>query len=184
MTLLIHWKKVVAFITLTLLSLIGVKTTLATTTTPEATQPEALSATFNPNETLLGQSCPYGDSRSPYARVTTRQRDPLNIRSTPNGRVIGSVPSGWAVVVGRKDQTGRWTYLDYGTYYRYPSYVSAPTLRSGWVSTAFLKPLGQLCEKPGREVSMNLSALLGNETLVHEDSLQIGDRISRALPQQ
>lgn len=175
-----NWKNAIAFITLTFLSLIGVKATSATTVTAQATQPDVLSTINTSDQTILAQSCPYGGTKSPYARVTTRQGSSVNIRSSPNGRIIGAVPSGWAVVTGRKDQTGRWTYIDYGTYYRYPSYLSAPTLRSGWVSTAFLRQLGEFCEKPVAMMRSNLKALSGKQVLVQEDWVQLGDRIASA----
>ena len=182
-----NWKSAIAFITLTFLSLLGVKTASATIVTADTTQPETQSSTpfLNSGETLLAQTCPYGGRKSPYARVTTQQGASLNIRSSPNGRIIGAVPNGWAVVPGRKDQTGRWTYLDYGTYYRYPSFISAPTLRSGWVSTAFLRQLGSFCEKPVSMMRSNLKALSGTkQVLVHEDWVQMGDRIASRIPKK
>ncbi len=176
-----NWKSAIAFITLTFLSLIGVKTASATTVTADTTQPETQSSTpfLNPGETLLAQSCPRGATKSPYARVTTQQGASLNIRSSPNGRIIGAVPNGWAVVPGRKDPTGRWTYLNYGTNDRYNS---APRLRSGWVSTAFLRQLGSFCEKPVSMMRSNLKALSGTkQVLVHEDWVQMGDRIASGI---
>ena len=182
-----NWKSAIAFITLTFLSLLGVKTASATIVTADTTQPETQSSTpfLNSGETLLAQTCPYGGRKSPYARVTTQQGASLNIRSSPNGRIIGAVPNGWAVVPGRKDPTGRWTYLDYGTYYRYPSFISAPTLRSGWVSTAFLRQLGSFCEKPVSMMRSNLKALSGTkQVLVNEDLVQMGDRIASRIPEK
>ncbi len=186
-----NWKRALTSITLTLLSLIGVKTVSATTTTPKATQPEELGITssFNNSETLLAQTCSNQTrhkSPRPYSRVTT-QGGTVNVRSGPNGRVIGSIPNGWQVITVRKDATGRWTNIishfidDVGPV----GFANAPRFRNGWVSTSFLRALGRFCDKPMELMRSDLNTLSGTKKiLVNEDWMQMGDRISRAIPKQ
>ena len=79
------WRSVLSFITLIVLSVLGIKTEVATATNKIEQQ------TVN-KETILGQSCPYGGNRLRYGRVATQDGDDLYIRSRPNGKVIGAVP--------------------------------------------------------------------------------------------
>lgn len=166
-----NWKKALALLTVSILSVMGVKSTSATTATPET----QLAQSCSPN---LRHSTP-----ASYARVTL-QRGTLNIRSSPNGRVIGSVPNGWQVLTLRKDTTGRWTRItshlgDVGP----NGFVSAPNFREGWVSTSLLRNLGRFCGKPLELQRSALSALSGNKKiLVNEDWVQRGDRIASAIP--
>lgn len=170
-----QWQKAIAFITLLFLSVFGIKPA-ATTATP--TQLENSPA-------LLAQSCPYGDKKLSYTRVTTRDGDDLLVRSSPNGRIVGAIPSGWAVVPVKKDTTGRWVRItsQYGDINADPGFASAPYFRTGWVAAAYLKPIGQLCEKPVSFMRTQMQGLFGSKkVLVNEDWVQIGDRISRSLP--
>lgn len=91
-------RSILSFITLIVLSVLGIKTEIATATS----QIEQQTVT---NETIIGQSCPYGGNRLRYGRVATQDGDDLYIRSRPNGKVIGAVPFGWAVVTVKRDST-------------------------------------------------------------------------------
>lgn len=183
-----YWKKAFTLITAMFLSVIGVKTAFATTKISKATQVEKPSLTppLSNGEMELAQACPnesQHESPRPYARVTT-QRDPLNIRSSPNGRIIGSVPNRWDVVTLNRDATGKWTRItshfgDVGPI----GFASAPRFREGWVSTANLKDLGRFCDKPSSLMRGELKTLSETKKiLIHEDWVQMGDRISRSVP--
>jgi len=168
------WKQIVLFVSLTLLSLLGVKTTSAT---PSQT-------------TLQAQNCPYGGQPRPFAQVVT-ETDPLTIRSSPNGPVIGLVPKGWQVVTGDRDATGQWVKIG-SEYSSSPqnldgggsrrggmAFASAPDFRVGWVNRVYLKPLGNFCEKPLKIQRGELKGLSQErQVLIHEDWLQIADRIA------
>lgn len=167
------WKKAVTFITL-MLSLCGFKSTFATAATSEE------------SNRILAQSYPYGDKRLPYAKVRTKQGDPLNVRSRPNGRIIGKIPDGWAVVTVRKDSTGKWVRITthYGDVSEFEdiNYASAPSFRTGWVSADYLKQLGRFCEKPVSFMRSNMNGLFANkQVMINEDWLEIGDRISKSI---
>ncbi|MDF0556561.1 hypothetical protein [Kamptonema sp. UHCC 0994] len=167
------WKQIVLFVSLTLLFLLGVKTTTAA---PSQT-------------TLQAQNCSYGNKPRPFAQVVT-ETDPLTIRSSPDGPVIGLVPKGWQVVTGDRDATGQWVKiggeyspspqnLDAGSRRRGWGFVSAPDFRVGWVNRAYLKPLGNFCEKPLKIQRRELQGLSQErQVLIHEDWLQIADRIA------
>lgn len=173
MNLLKNWQKIALFVSLTLLSLLGIKTASAT---PSQT-------------TLKAQTCRYGKPR-PFAQVVT-ERDPLTIRSSPNGPVIGLVPRGWQVVTGDRDATGKWVKigseysdssqnLDGGSSRRGRAFASAPEFRVGWVNRDYLKPLGNACEKPLKIQRNNLRGLSGDrQVVIHEDWLQIAERIAK-----
>ncbi|KJH73373.1 SH3 domain-containing protein [Aliterella atlantica] len=159
-------RSILSFITLIVLSVLGIKTEIATATSQIERQ------TVN-NETVIGQACPYGGNRLRYGRVATLDGDDLYIRSRPNGKVIGAVPFGWAVVTVKRDSTQKWVYID-----EYPA-VSAPALRSGWVAAKYIKPLGRFCEKPMSLIRTNMNGLFANKKIVvNENWVQIGDRIS------
>ena len=173
MNLLKVWKKIALLVSLTLLSLLGVKTASAT---PSQT-------------TLQAQNCPYGGKPRPFAQVVT-EKDPLTIRSAPNGPVIGLVPKGWQVVMGDRDATGEWVKigseyssstqnLDGGNRRGGMAFANAPDFTVGWVNKDYLKPLGNACEKPLKIQRNNLRGLSGDKQIViHEDWLQIADRIA------
>lgn len=161
------WKQIVLFVSLTLLSLLGVKTTTAA---PSQT-------------TLQAQNCSYGKKPRPFAQVVT-ETDPLTIRSSPDGPVIGLVPKGWQVVTGDRDATGQWVKIG-GEYSPSPQnlsggqFVNAPDFRVGWVNRAYLKPLGNFCEKPLKIQRGELKGLSEErQVLIHEDWLQIADRVA------
>lgn len=183
-----NWKKALAFITLILLSVMGVKTTSAYTKTATATQEEEISPpTSRKNgETLLSQRCPESYQRfKTYGRVITRAGNTLNIRSKPNGKIIGEVPSGWTVVLGGMDATRRWVRITSHQGERGElSYASAPKFRrGGWVAREFMRPLGRFCQKPIAMMRLDMNALSGEKKiLVNEDWTQLGDRISKAIP--
>lgn len=125
------------------------------------------------------QSLAQANCSETYARVIT-ERDPLRIRATPNGRVIGAVPSGWAVVVLERDPSGQWTRITshFGEYTDDVLMISAPDFRNGWVSTRFLRNLGDFCGKP---MSMDLlSPLVSAATGSHQaDWLALGDELAQ-----
>ncbi|MEG3973483.1 hypothetical protein QT970_02540 [Microcoleus sp. herbarium8] len=162
------WKKIALFVSLMLLSLSGVKT--------------AASAS-SPATTLQAQNCPYGGKPRPFAQVVT-DKDPLTIRSSPNGPVIGLVPKGWQVVMGDRDATGKWVKI--GSYFNSNTenfgegrFMSAPDFRVGWVYKIYLKPLGDHCEKPLNAQRGTLPKVSGEQqALIHQDWLQIGDQIA------
>ncbi|MEG3841497.1 hypothetical protein [Microcoleus sp. herbarium14] len=176
MNILKSWKQITLFVTLTLLSLLGIKTA---------------SATPSETTTLQAQTCPYGGKPRPFAQVVT-EKDPLTIRSSPNGRVIGLVPRGWQVVTGDRDATGKWVKI--GSEYSYSSqnlniasssrggdgFANAPEFRVGWVNRDYLKPLGNFCEKPLKIQRNNLRGLSEDrQVVIHEDWLQIAERIAQ-----
>ena len=167
------WRQIALFVSLTLLSLLGIKTASAT---PSKT-------------TLKAQTCSYGKPR-PFAQVVT-EKDPLTIRSSPNGPVIGLVPKGWQVVTGDRDATGKWVKI--GSEYSSSQdlsiasssrggngFANAPEFRVGWVNRNYLKPLGNACEKPLKIQRNNLRGLSGDrQVVIHEDWLQIAERIAQ-----
>lgn len=178
-----NFKKILTFITWVCLALLGIKPAIATTTTPKTSQAEELNQTSslnNNNQTLLAQRC---TNPKPYAKVITKSGS-LNVRSAPNGKIIGSIPRGWAVVVGNKDLTGKWMRVtshlgdpDYSS--NRLLFASAESFRGGWVAVEFLKPLGKFCEKPISLLQIEKKALLEEkEILVNEDWVAIGDRIA------
>ncbi|MEB3225268.1 MAG: SH3 domain-containing protein [Synechococcus sp.] len=144
---------------------------------PEA--PEAIQASDAP-PALVAQTCPYSWQPQPqrYAKVITQSTN-LRIRSTPGGRVIGSIPKGWNVVVLGKSANGAWTRIT--SHFGAPSYYtfySAPDFREGWVSSQYLQDLGSFCDKPMAAITTSLSAAAhGSEYAVQEDWLAIADRI-------
>jgi len=129
---------------------------------------------------LAQAACPNEwQTRQTYARVIT-ERDPLRIRATPNGRVIGSVPKGWAVVVLERDASGQWTRITshFGQYTTDPEFASAPYFQDGWVSSQFLRTLGDFCEKP---MAMGVAPLFSSMTITpNADWLALGDDIALA----
>lgn len=104
-----------------------------------------------------------------FAEIRTKS-DSLALRDTPNGRLIGTIPNEWQVVVKKYDETGKWAYVQdvrspYSPEQIPPElqnyafhdwtwnidniYGSAPNFNSdGWVSVDYLVPLGEYCTKP------------------------------------
>jgi hypothetical protein len=134
------------------------------------------------------QVCPNEwEDLQPYARVITR-RDDLLVRATPAGRVIGSIPKGWAVVVVDTDETGEWTQVTshFGdvTSEDMGLFGSAPNFRSGWVATRYLEELGEFCNKPMAMMGVQILATAdAQDYLVNEDWLQMADRLTQSTPQ-
>jgi hypothetical protein len=115
----------------------------------------------------LAQACPYSDQvLQPYAEVTTVDGDALNIRSSPNGRVIGAVPDGWEVVTLGQDASGNWVRITshFGETEEI-GFISAPYFRDGWVSAAFLRNLGRFCDKPYNLRMYDQAAIFGDRTV-------------------
>lgn len=151
-----------------LLSVLGLKPA-PTVALPDVDAPQPLAQAACPDE---------WQTRQPYARVIT-ERDPLRIRATPNGQVIGSVPKGWAVVVLERDASGQWTRITshFGQYTNDAEFASAPYFRDGWVSSQFLRPLGDFCEKP---MAMGVAPLVSQMTSTPQaDWLALGDEIAQ-----
>lgn len=175
-----NWKAGVAFVISVVMSALGIKPAFAIAAVP--LEP-ATSDSPGLSETQIAQTCEFGDKPKPFARVVT-QRDPLRVRSSPNGRIIGSIPKGWAVVVVRKDLTGRWVRVasHFGEV-NAPIFGSAPNFRSGWVAANFLQDIGTHCEKPMATSSLIQADLLGDrEAVIQEDWIELGD--SFAVPQR
>ncbi|NEO28369.1 MAG: hypothetical protein F6K03_16185 [Kamptonema sp. SIO4C4] len=111
-----------------------------------------------------------------YARVITDE-DPLNVRRSPDGDIIGSIPKGWAVVVQGKDATGEWTRVTshFGEIGNF-GFASAENFRSGWVATRFLRPMGRYCMKPAALLRVTSELFARRPVVVNEDWTQRGDR--------
>lgn len=180
MTLFNRFKGVALVLLGFCLSLIGVRAAEATTRLLEV---EAIAA----DQPMIAQSgpvCTYEWQEVQfYARIATEE-DPLRVRSTPGGQVIGAIPKGWAVVVVDLDETGDWTKVTshfgdvFGDVYS-GGFATAPDFRTGWVATRYLENLGEFCEKP-----MNLTLQPLSHTAIaaapsQEDWLELGDRIAR-----
>lgn len=165
------WKSVLSFIVLVILSVVSNKPSSATAKTLEV-PPTNIS-----NNEILAQACPYNNPRLRYGRVATQDGDDLYIRSRPNGKVIGAVPFGWAVVTVKRDATNKWIYIDEP----YPS-GSAPALTRGWVAAKFIKPLGRFCEKPRAFIRTNMNGLFASsQVLVNENWIRMSDRLASSL---
>lgn len=141
--------------------------------------PAVALADIDAPQPLAQAACPnQWQTRQTYARVVT-ERDPLRIRATPNGQVIGSVPKGWAVVVLERDASGQWTRITshFGEYTDEANIGSAPYFRNGWVATQFLRNLGDFCEKPmASGLTPLVSSTMSNP---NTDWLALGDEIAQ-----
>lgn len=131
------------------------------------------------------RSCPEFSRPGNFAQIRTRDGDPLRVRSSPNGRVIGAIPSGWQVIVYATDATGNWTRIGshFGPEFDRSSpnfgFGSAPFFRAGWVSTPFLVNLGFSCDKPANLQGLVQPDLWGpREVTVNEDWVARGDRLA------
>ena len=128
-------------------------------------------------------ACPESwQKRQTYARVVT-QSTPLQVRATPGGQVVGSIPKGWLVVVEETNSTGEWTKITshFGNVDGY-GYGSAPDFHDGWVASRFLSIVGDFCEKPFALAGTLLIAAAPADNL-QLDWLQMGDRIAQARRQ-
>ncbi|MFK8186082.1 MAG: SH3 domain-containing protein [Phormidesmis sp.] len=110
----------------------------------------ALSATHAHAEERHAQvvsPCPFG-SRYPdyYVRITTNDGDPLRVRSSPNGTVIGAAENGWNVRLLEWSRDGAWVRIL--SPWDSPNLSATPYGREGWVSAAYVKEVGRFCEKP------------------------------------
>ncbi|MEO0491132.1 MAG: SH3 domain-containing protein [Cyanobacteria bacterium J06659_2] len=165
-------------------SLVGIKSAAAT----ESFHPTPLSSDAQFNASLIAQEACLREyqERQPYARVITED-DPLLVRATPNGRVIGAIPKGWAVVTLELNSNGQWTRITshWGEVTESDGtlFGSAPDFRSGWVATRYLEDLGEFCEKPMAMLESSLAASAqAQQYIANEDWLQLGDRIALVQP--
>ncbi|MBD1909054.1 MULTISPECIES: pre-peptidase C-terminal domain-containing protein [unclassified Leptolyngbya] len=144
---------------------------------------DRVATTPRPDPSSPPSDCPEYSYEGFYARVTTRDGDNVRVRATPNGRVIGSIPSGWEVIVQERDSTGNWTRVT--SHYGEGDinvFVSAPNFENGWVSTAFLTDLGYSCDKPSAPWSLLQPQLFGQrDAVVGEDWIARGDRIAQVV---
>ncbi len=138
--------------------------------------PRAQSAPLVEASPRVAQSCPDGLKRRPFARVVT-QADPLSIRSQPNGRVIGTVPKGWAVVPVQTDASKQWVKIN-SHFDRYDGgFASAPNFRIGWVAARYLKRLGNFCDKPENPMGLlHWHRFSQYSASLQANWLQMGDR--------
>ena len=129
------------------------------------------------------QRCEYGGFPDYYSRITTNDGDPLNVRATPDGRVIGSIPDDWAVVVLEWTRNGAWARVTshFGNIGRI-GFASAPRFREGWVSAAYLKDLGRFCDKPASVGQLLQPQIFGEQPVeVQGDWLAAGDLLADAI---
>jgi Bacterial SH3 domain len=126
------------------------------------------------------RGCEYGDFPKYYSRIRTNNSDPLRVRAAANGKVIGAIPQGWAVVVLEWSRNGVWAKVtshhgDPGEY----GFANAPDFREGWVAAAYLEDLGRFCEKPERVAQLVQPQLFGALPVeVHSDWLAMGDALA------
>lgn len=126
------------------------------------------------------RGCEYGDFPQYYSRIQTNQGDPLRVRATPAGRVIGSIPDGWAVVVLEWTRNGVWARVTshFGNVGPY-GFASAEYFREGWVSAAYLKDLGRFCDKPAAVAQLVQPEVFGAQPVeVQGDWLALGDALA------
>lgn len=190
MKMLHVWKTTLFFLTSMVLSLVGMtggnagaSTSSAVSATKMSQQTETASVLPDQPTTTAQNSCPYGGAPRLFARVTTSSTA-LNVRTSPNGRIVGAIPKNWEVVVVDRDRTGQWTriknHFDIDMS-RFSAFGSAEAFRDGWVSSRFLRDLGRFCDKPYND-RFSLKALLGYpQALIRGDWLQWGDRIAKSI---
>lgn len=108
------------------------------------------------------------------------------MRQSPNGRVIGSIPSGWNVIVLEWSLDGAWArvgshFSRYSDSYQIGAqtyFGGAPNFSNGWVSAAYLKDQGRLCQKPIGTALLSQPDLFGAVPVaVQSDWLAAGDRL-------
>jgi len=159
-------------------------------TSPQPPTPQQLDSQALAPHTLaqVVEACEYGGYPKFYARITTNDRDDLNIRANPrsSGAVIGSVPHGWAVRVLSWSRDGAWARI-VDHYGGVGHLGGAPHLKEGWVSAAYLKDLGRSCNKPllndGAVGQLAQPELLGTQPIkVQHDAVAIADNLATLLP--
>lgn len=91
--------------------------------------------------------CPFS-TRYPdyYVRIKTNDGDPLRVRSSPNGTVIGAAENGWSVRLLEWSRDGAWVRIL--SPWDSPNLSSTPYGSEGWVSAAYVEEVGRFCEKP------------------------------------
>lgn len=142
--------------------------------------PEAQAAATTPRVAQVVRGCEYGDFPKYYSRIRTNNNDPLRVRATANGKVIGAIPNGWAVVVLEWSRNGVWAKVtshhgDVGEY----AFGNAPDFREGWVAAAYLEDLGRFCEKPASVAQLLQPNLFGAQPVeVQSDWLAMGDALA------
>jgi hypothetical protein len=95
--------------------------------------------------------------------------------------VIGAVQAAGEVITLGRDSSGAWVRITTDIHgYGPESFISAPYLRDGWVSAAFLRNLGRFCDKPYNLRMQSQAAVFGDRTVEQQDWLQMADAI--ALP--
>jgi hypothetical protein len=126
------------------------------------------------------RACEYGDFPKYYSRITTKNNDPLRVRSKPGGTVIGAIPNGWAVVILEWSRNGVWAKVtshhgDVGSY----AFGSAPDFREGWIAAGYLEDLGRFCQKPESVAQLVQPQLFGAQPVeVQSDWLAMGDALA------
>ena len=129
------------------------------------------------------QPCEYDGFPDYYSRITTNDGDSLRVRATPDGRVIGDIPDGWAVVVLEWSRNGAWARVTshFGNMGNM-GFGSAPRFREGWVSAAYLKDIGRSCNKPDSVGQLLQPQLFGERPVeVQTDWLALGDALAEML---
>jgi hypothetical protein len=141
--------------------------------------PQAQAAETAPQVAQVVRGCEYGGFPKYYSRIRTNNNDPLRVRVAANGKVIGAIPNGWAVVVLEWSRNGVWAKVTnhWGT--DEPRFGSAPDFREGWVAAAYLEDLGRYCEKPESVAQLAQPALFGAQPVeVQSDWLAMGDALA------
>jgi hypothetical protein len=141
--------------------------------------PESQAAATSPQLAQVVRGCEYGGFPKYYSRIRTNNNDPLRVRAAANGKVIGAIPNGWAVVVLEWSRNGVWAKVTnhWGT--DEPQFGSAPDFREGWVAAAYLEDLGRFCEKPASVAQLLQPNLFGATPVeVQSDWLAMGDALA------
>ncbi len=143
--------------------------------------PEAQAAAASPQVAQVVRGCEYGGFPKYYSRIRTNNNDPLRVRASANGKVIGAIPNGWAVVVLEWSRNGAWAKVTshFGDARFEPNFGSAPDFREGWVAAAYLEDLGRYCEKPESVAQLAQPDLFGAQPVqVQSDWLAMGDALA------
>jgi hypothetical protein len=126
------------------------------------------------------QSCQYDGFPKYYSRIRTKTNDPLRVRASANGKVIGAIPNKWAIVVLEWSRNGVWAKVT--SHHGDPGqrgFGNAPDFREGWVAAAYLEDLGRFCEKPESVAQLVQPQLFGAQPVeVQSDWLAMGDALA------